>query len=231
MQVEAKLPIRRILAVCISVAFLIFTYIERDPIIIHQHYKTWVIYMRIAWALFILSAGALAVGFARMLISAHKDKEQHRMQREQEAERARARRLSSSKEIMEYLQSLGKDLDKSECAERLIEQLRNMSEYQRRLDTLLEMNEMGVFQNIVLAFQQVEAEMCDGCRSAINHYIAGGEAKFIVSSKKAEQENSQKLEKVQEVLNALAEYTSGQASRDSVSEVLDGFIKALETVQ
>ena len=231
MQEVTKLPIKRILATVISIAFLVFTYVEKDFIIINQHYRTWVTCTRIAWALLILSVCALAVSFARILIHARKNKEQSRVQQEQERVRSKERKLKGSNEIVEYLQNLRKILDQSKNAYKLIEQLREMDGYQERLDNLFEINEMDVFQNIVPAFQQVEDEMCDSCRSAINHYIAGGEAEFITSSEKVIKENDRRLKKVQEVLTALADYTSGQASQDSVGEVLDGFIQALATIR
>ena len=72
---------------------LILTYVNKDYIIINHHYKTWVIYTRVAWGLLLLSIGAIIVAFIKKLVRERRKKEQLRMQEERESMRSDARKL------------------------------------------------------------------------------------------------------------------------------------------
>ncbi len=214
----------------VGVVLLIFTYVYKDYIIINHHYKTWVICTRVAWSLLLLSIGAIIVAFIKKLVRERRKKEQLRMQEERESMRSDVRKLRDSSDIVKYLDNLRSNTRRSNHAGVLIGQLNEMDDCRRRLNELFEINDIDVFRNIIDIFQRLEDEMCGNCRSAINHYIAGGVDEFNASSEKTVEANDEKLKAARKVLTALADYTSGQASQDSVIEVLNRFAQNLEEV-
>lgn len=215
-------------AAIVTTLLLVLTYVIKDYVIIHFHYRSW---SNLIWAARGFACASYIFLIVRIVsVVAHRIQyaQQQRAQAQREEERMKERKLKTPEEIKEFLLN---EIEYSGVKNRLIDQLSKIDEYQARLDRLFEINDMDAFCNIVPMFQHVEDEICDNCRAAISHYVAGGREEFIDSAEKAVKQNDLSLGRVKTVLSALANYNSGQVSRDSVSEVLDEFIQALDTVQ
>ena len=215
-------------AAIVTTLLLVLVYVIKDYVIIHFHYRSW---SNLVWATRGFACASYIFLVVRIVsVVAHRIQyaQQQRAQAQREEERMKERKLKTPEEIKEFLLS---EIEYSGIKNRLVEQLSEMDEYQARLNRLFEINDMEAFSHIVPMFQQVEDEICDNCRAAINHYIAGGKEEFSESAKNVIKQNDLSLGRVKTVLSALADYISGQVSRDSVSEVLDEFVQALATVQ
>lgn len=213
----------------IATLLLVLVYVIKDYVIIHFHYRSW---SNLVWAARVFACVSYILLVARIICAVSRRiqyVQRQRAQAQQEEKRMQERKLRTPEEIKEFL--FYEMIQYSGIKNRLVEQLSEMDEYQTRLNRLFEINDMEAFSDIVPMFQHVEDEICDNCRAAINHYIVGSKEEFIESAEKVIKQNDLSLGRVKTALSALANYISGQVSRDSVSEVLDEFAKALTTVQ
>jgi uncharacterized membrane protein YcjF (UPF0283 family) len=227
MQKRYRSLIFALIIAIIATLFIVLTNVAKDYIIIHFHYRSW---SNLTWAARGFAAVSYLFLIARavvVLLDKIKQAQSQRTRVEQEAERMQERKLRTPEDIKAFLSGIGY----MGLVTELIDQLSKMDEYQERLNRLFEINDIDSFSNIIPLFQQVENEICDNCRTAINHYVAGGKEEFVDSAEEVVKQNDQLLERIQTVLKALANYISGQVTRDGVSEVLDEFVQALATVQ
>ena len=212
-------------------AFLLVNTVLREYIIIHAHYSTWKSYSTVSLALFAVSA-AFTVFKAVSKAKKAKDAKIETAKQELEEEskkREKKREINTPEGVYKYIcYELMSDKEITPECHRLLSQLDDMNKAQAKLDNLLDMNDMTGLEQSKIVLQRIEDDMCSECRTLINKYIVGGAAPFKQNVEKSYNLNAKRLEKVQALLNTMAEYANGKISGSDATAFLESYMSVIQ---
>lgn len=198
--------------------------LNRDDIIINSGYSRWRTYNTVATILMVVSIVVVIVIFAISLLCFAQQKKAvaNEALRQRESERAAQskRKLENPEDVRKYFLELwrmhmdssrpeGREMSKR--AHEIANQLKNMNNYQQRLEALLAINDISAMQSAREILQQLEDTTCRASKLAINQYIATEDPEaFVKAAESVIASNQKKLDGAEKYLETLADYASKQ---------------------
>lgn len=228
---KKKIIISVIISIVLMILLILLNTVLKDYIIIQNHYSTWRTFNIVSWVLFILSVIWCVFRVVRNLIIKHKNKLENIQDEIEIKERLEKRKkeINTPEGVYKYISTeLIWDESISSKCRHLLQQLDEMNAAQARLDNLLDMNDMTGLEQSKIVLQRIEDDMCAECRTLINKYIVGGAKSFEEDYSKSYALNAERLEKVQALLNTMAEYANGKISGSDATAFLESYMSIIQ---
>ena len=209
----------------VCLVFYVYTGANKEGIVIRHHYSGWRTMNTISTIALVLGGALLALSLAIFAFKHWQKRRVARSERELEAKREaelnESKKLRTPEDVRQYFIKICRERPQCQIAKMIKDQLDEMNGHQDRFEKLLEVNDISMAANIKQVLQDAEDSICADCKGAINRYIVEDDTGFEETAELVYKRNAEKLEKVQEFLNRLAEFASGQVTGEDAMRNLE----------